>query len=142
MAAFKLLEISPLPPPLSAKNLPGGQPQILNVRRIRRINCHPVESDVDRAPERIQDTKYRLNWNGDLDNPNNSEDDCAADIEWDIEQHNSIEDLQCLEQRDVSAAPDIARLIWLTRKSMRQAEMVLMTVNAIKTRRHKGVRTK
>jgi len=33
-AAFKLSERSPLPPPLSAKDLPGGRPQILHVRRI------------------------------------------------------------------------------------------------------------
>jgi len=29
--AFKLSERSPLPAPLSAKNLPGGQTEILNV---------------------------------------------------------------------------------------------------------------
>jgi len=44
-AAFKLSERSPLPPALSAKNLPGGRTQILNVRRNWRINRHPVESD-------------------------------------------------------------------------------------------------
>jgi len=44
-AAFKLSERSPLPPALSAKDLPGGRTQILNVRHIRRINCHPVKSD-------------------------------------------------------------------------------------------------
>jgi len=32
VAAFKLSEISPLPPPLSTKDLPAGQTQILNVR--------------------------------------------------------------------------------------------------------------
>jgi hypothetical protein len=46
-AAFTLSERSPLPPALSAKNLPGGSTQILNVRRIWRINRHPVESDED-----------------------------------------------------------------------------------------------
>jgi len=34
-AAFKLSERSPLPPALSAKDLPGGRTQILNVCRIR-----------------------------------------------------------------------------------------------------------
>jgi len=63
-AAFKLSERSPLPPALSAKNLPGGQTQILNVRRIRRINGHPVECDEDSAPESISDTEDWLNWNG------------------------------------------------------------------------------
>jgi len=62
-AAFKLSERSPLPPALSAKNLPGGRTQILNVPQIRRINRHPVESDDDSAPESILDTDDWLNWN-------------------------------------------------------------------------------
>jgi len=55
-AAFKLSERSPLPPALSAKDLPGGRTQILNVRRIHRINHHPVESDDNSPPEIISDT--------------------------------------------------------------------------------------
>jgi len=102
-AAFKLSERSLLPPPLSAKDLPGGRTQILNVRQIRRINHHPVESDEDCAPESISDTEDWLNWNGDFDNPNDSEDDCAADVEFDMKQDNTIEDPQSPEQRDVSA---------------------------------------
>jgi hypothetical protein len=50
-AAFTLSERSPLPPALSAKDLPGGRTQILNVRRIRRIHCHPVEMDEESVPE-------------------------------------------------------------------------------------------
>jgi len=91
-AAFKFSERSLLPPALSAKNLPGGRTQILNVRRIRRIKRHSGESDEDSAPESISDTEDWLNWNGDLDNPNDSEDDCAADIQSDMDQDNSIED--------------------------------------------------
>jgi len=45
VAAFKLSERSPLPPPLSAKDLPGGRTQILNACRVRRINRYPVGSD-------------------------------------------------------------------------------------------------
>jgi hypothetical protein len=97
-AAFRLSERSPLPQPLSAKDLPGGRTQILNVRRIRRINCHPVETDEDSAPENIPDTKDWLNWNGDLDNANDSEDDCTADVESDMEQDNSIENPESKEQ--------------------------------------------
>jgi len=96
-AAFKLSERSPLPPALSAKDLPGGRTQIINVRRIRRINRHPVESDVDSAPESISDTEDWLNWNRDLDNPNDSEDDCAAADESDIQHNNGIEDPECPE---------------------------------------------
>jgi len=91
-AAFKLSERSPLPPALSAKDLPGGRTQILSVCRLRRINRHPVVGDEDSAPESISDTDDWLNWNGDLDNPNDSEDDCAADDESDIEQNNGIND--------------------------------------------------
>jgi len=141
-AAFKLSERSPLPPALSAKDLPGGRTQILNVRRIRRINRHPVESDDDSAPESISDTDDWLNWNGDLDNPNDSEEDCAADDESDIEHNNGIEDPECPEQQNVSAAPNVPRLVRPTRKSKRQAEKVLVTVNAVEMRRNKGGKKK
>jgi len=127
---------------LSAKDLPGGRTKILNVLRFRRINRHPVQCDLDSTPENISDTEDWLNWNGDLDNPNDSEDDGGADVESDIELDNSIEDPDCPEQQDVSAAPHVPRLIRPTRKSMRQLEKVLMTVNAIETRRNKGVKTK
>jgi hypothetical protein len=59
-AAFKFSERLPLPPALPAKDLPGGRTQILNVRRIRRINLHPVESDEHSAPETISDTDDSL----------------------------------------------------------------------------------
>jgi hypothetical protein len=121
-AEFKLLERSLLPPPLSAKDLPGGQTQILNIRRIQRINRHPVKSDEDSTPESISDTEDWLDWNGDLDNPNVSEDDCVADVESDMDQDNSINDPESPEQQDVSAAPNVPRLIRPTRKSKRHAE--------------------
>jgi len=60
-AAFKLSEKSPVPPTLSAKDLPGGRTQVLNVRRIRRIHCHPAECDEDSSPESISDTENWLN---------------------------------------------------------------------------------
>jgi len=118
-AAFKLSERSPLPPALSAKDLPGGRTQILNVRRIRRINCHPVERDDDWASESYSDTDDWLNWNADLDNPNDSEDDCAADDESDIGPNNGNEDQECPERQDVSTAPNVPRLVWPARKSKR-----------------------
>jgi len=141
-AAFELLERSPLPPALSAKDLPGGRTQILNVRQIWRINRYPVESDHDSAPESISDTNDWLHWNGDLDNPNDSEDDCAAENESDIGPNNGIEDPECPEQQDVSAAPNVAGLVRLTQKSNRQAEKMLVTVNAVETRRNKGGKKK
>jgi hypothetical protein len=110
-AAFKLSERSPLLPVLSAKDLPGGRTQIFDVHRIRRINCHPVKSDDASACESISDTEDWLNWNWDLDIPNDSEEDCTADGASDIEQDNSSEDPQCPEQGDVSVAPNVPGLI-------------------------------
>jgi hypothetical protein len=141
-AAFKLSERSPLPPAFPAKELPGGRTQILNVRHIRKINCHPVESDEDSAPDRILDTEDWLHWNGDLDNPNDSREDCAADDDSDIEHNNCIEDPEYPEQQDVSTAPNVPRLVRPTRKSKRQAEQVLMMVNAAEMWRNKGGKKK
>jgi hypothetical protein len=70
IAIFKLSERYLWPPALSAKDLPGGQ-----------INQYPVESDEASAPESISQIDHCLNWNGDLDNPNDSEDDWATDVE-------------------------------------------------------------
>jgi len=139
-AAFTLSERSSLPPPLSAKDLPGGQTQVLNVRRIQKINRHPLESDEDSASESISDTEDSLNWNADLPNPNDSEDNCAADIECDIKQGYRIGDPEWPGLQDVRATPNVPRLIQPTRKSKRQAEKVSMTVNAIETRRNVGMK--
>jgi len=67
-AAFKLLERSPLPPALSAKDLPGGRTQGRYVHWIKRNDSHPAESDEHGAPNTIWDTQYWLNWNGQLEN--------------------------------------------------------------------------
>jgi len=139
-AAIKLSERSPLPPPLSAKDLPGGWTGILNISQIRRINRHPVESDEDSPPESISDTEDWRNWNGDLDNPNDCEDDCGVQIASDIERHNTIEDPDCPEKRDVGAEPNVPGLIRPTWKSKRQAEEVVMTVIAIEMRRNNGAK--
>jgi len=141
-AAFKLSERSPLPPGLSAKDLPGGWTQILNVRQIRRINSHPVESDQDSALQSISDTEDWLHWNGDLHNPNYSKEDCTADIESAVEQDNGIDDLECPEQQDLSTTPNVPRLIRPTQKSTRQAGEVLVMVIAIEMSRNKGVKKK
>jgi len=79
VAAFELLEWSPVPPCLPAKDLSGGRTEVLNVCRIKWIDRHPVASDEDSSPESILDTKNRFDWNGDLDNPNDSEDDWEVD---------------------------------------------------------------
>ena len=102
---------------------------------------HPVESNEDSTPESISDTKDWLHRNGDLGNANDSEDNCPVDDESDINQHIGIENPECPEQHDVSAAPNVQGLVWPTRKSKRQVEQALVTVNAIGTRRNKGVNT-
>jgi len=141
-AAYKLSERSPLPPSLSAKNLPGGLTQILNVCQIRRIYHHPVQSNEVSLRESILDTENCLNWNGDLDNPDDSEDNCAADNESDIDQNNVFEDLDYPEQQDMSAAPDAPGLVQPTQKSKRQTEKLFVTVNEIDMRRNQGAMTK
>ena len=140
-AAFKLSEWSPLPPPLCVKNLAEGRTQWLIGRRIRSINRHPVEIDEDSAPECISDTEDWPHWNVDLDNPNYRKDDCGADIEFDNEQDNSIEEPDCPQQRKVSATPNVPGLIGPTWNSKRQADRVLMTVNTIQTRMKRGAKT-
>ena len=141
-AAFKWSERSPLPPAVSAKDLPGGRTQILNVHEIRRINYHPVNSDGDSAPETISDTENWLIWDADLGNPNDYNDDCAVDVESHIGQDQGIEDLECPQQWDVSAVPNVAGLIQPTRKSKRLAEKMFVMVNAIETTRNKVVKKK
>jgi len=110
-AALKLLEKLPVPPALSANDLPGGQTEVLNVLRIKRIDRHHAESHEDSSPESLSDTENGLNWNGDLDNPNDSEDDWEADTESDMQLDNCSEESETPELRTVSAAPNVPGLI-------------------------------
>jgi hypothetical protein len=88
------------------------------------------------------DTEDWFNWNGDLDNPNSSEDNWAADVESDMDQDNTINDPESPEQRDVIAISRIPELIRPTRYSKRHAENRFVMVNAIHTRRNTGVKKK
>jgi len=139
-AAFKLSKWSPLPPALSAKDLPGGRTQILNIGRIQRVNLHPTKSDEHSAHESISGTENWLNWNGELDNPNDSEDDCAVDNESNIDHNRVIKDPEWPEQHDVSAAPIVPGLFRPTQKSQRQAAKTLVIVYAVETMRSHGVK--
>jgi hypothetical protein len=105
------------------------------------MNCNPVESDEDSAPESISDTEDWFNWNGYSNNPNESQEDYVADFESDIEKEISIEDLECPEQWDVSAAPNVPGLIRPTRMSKRHTETMLKTVNATETIKNTGLKT-
>jgi len=139
-AEFKSSERSRLPPALSPMELAGGCTQVLNVCRIRQIDRHPAESDDDSSPETISDTENWLNWNGDLDNPNESKDDWEADNESEAALDNCFEDPECPEQRDVWGASNVPGLIWPTWRSKEKTETVLVTVNATETRRIRGNR--
>jgi hypothetical protein len=105
---------------------------------MHRINCHRVQSDDNSTPDNISPTDVSLTWNGDLDNPNDQEEDYAADDESNIEHNHGSEDLECPEQQDVSAAPNVPGLVWPTCKSKWQAQKVIVTVNAVQTRRNNG----
>jgi hypothetical protein len=137
-----LSEKSPVPPALSAKVLPRGLTQVLNVRRTKRIDRHPAESDGDSSLESISDSENCLNWNGDLDNLNDSEDDWQADNESDLELDNCREDSDTLKVRNVSEAPNVPGLIWPIRQSKNMVEKVLLTVNIMETRWNQGIKKK
>jgi len=97
VAACKLSERSPLPSTLTAKDLPGGPTQALNVCWITRIDCHLAESDEASAPETISVNKTWLAWNGDLDNPDGSDGNWEAVNESDLKLYNCIEALETPE---------------------------------------------
>ena len=75
-----------------------------------------------------------------MNNPSDTEHNCAPDVESDTEQLNGIGDPQFPDQRDVSAVPHVPGLILPTRKSKRQAEKEFITVNATEMRRNKEVK--
>ena len=127
---------------MSAKELPGGQTQVLNVPWIKRIDCHPAESDEDSAPDSILDTENWLDWNGDFDNPNDSEDDWEVDNESNMELANRTRDPETPAQWEVNAAPNVPGVILPTRRSMAMTDKVLMTANTIETRKNKGNKKK
>jgi hypothetical protein len=56
-------------------------------------------------------------WNGNIDNPNDGKEDCVADDASDIEQNNTIENLESPKQWDVGALPNVPGFIWPTWKS-------------------------
>jgi hypothetical protein len=141
-AAFKLLEKSPVPSAWSANDIAGEKTQLLNLRQIKQIDCHPAESDEDNSPDSISDTEHWLNWNGDLDNPNDNEDDWKADNESDIEMDNGSEGLKPPEQWNVSATQNVPGLIRPIQCSQKKVEKPLMVVNIIGTSRNKGIKKK
>lgn len=118
MAEFELREKSPLPAAFAPPDHPGGQTQVFNVRRIKRINHHLAESEEQCPPDSISDTENWRNWNGDLVNLNVDEVNRVAKIESHSQLDHVIEGPEIPEHRDISAAPHFPRLIRLTWRSM------------------------
>ena len=77
-----------------------------------------------------------------MDNPNESEEDCEAANESDVELDNCVEDPECPEQQDMCAAPNMPGLIRPTWRSEEKTEKVSVTVNATEIWRIRGNRTK
>jgi len=71
-----------------------------------------------------------------LDNPNDCENDCTSDDESNIVPINVVEDPEYPEKKAVNASPYVPGLIWPTRKTKRQAEMVMVTVIEVETQRN------
>jgi hypothetical protein len=140
-AALKLLERLPAPQALSGNNHPGGQSQVLNIGRIRQIECYPAKSDEDNALDSISDTKNCFDWNDDPDNPKDSEDDRDADNESEIDQEYAVKETQTPEQWKVDAGRTVPQYIWSIRRSKKKVDKVLMTVTTMETRRNKWIMT-
>jgi len=66
--------------------------------------------------------KIYLDWNGDLQNPNTSDDDWEADNGSNIEIDNGVEAPSSPEHQDVSATPYAPQLILPTQWSLNQVD--------------------
>jgi len=142
VAAFTLSKRSPVPSALSAKDISRRQTQVLNLCWIQQIGRHPAASDDDRVPDSISDTEDWLDCHGDWDTLKDSEHDWEVDNESEIDLDNSIRNLENPEQRDVSAAPNVPRLIQPSQRSKKHAEQLLIMVSTKETRRNKGIKKK
>jgi hypothetical protein len=129
-------------PTLVAKDLAGGQLNILNVRQIKRINRHPGNRNEDIGPENISDAEYWVDRNGDLDCLTDGEDDWEVENKSEIVLDTSVRDSEPQGQGDVSAAPDVPGLILPTLRSKKWADMVLIMVGTMETRRNKVIKKK
>jgi len=120
--AFEMSESSPVPPALSAKDLPGAQTWDLHVHQIEIIDHHWAEHDEDCRLGSISDSKNCPNWNDDYDNSNASKDHWEAHYKSNLELDNVIKAPEILEYTDVSVASNFAAFTWPTRRSMKLAE--------------------
>jgi len=141
VVAFEFSERSLLTPALPAKHHSAERTQVFDVRQIKRIDHHPAESDQGSTAVNICNTENWLNWNGDLEVPTDSKDNCKADDESNIEYGNGTMAWESPEHQVVCVAPNVAGLIRPTWRSNKQATEGLMTVSSTETRRNKANRT-
>jgi hypothetical protein len=59
-----------------------------------------------------------------------------------MELDNGSENSETPEQRNISAAPNVPRLIRPICRTRKKVEKLLMTVNIMQTRRNKGIKKK
>jgi hypothetical protein len=83
-----------------------------------------------------------LHWNCNLHHQNATNENATANVQFHIGHGNAIDDPACYLYQYMSAVPNVSRLIRHTRKSMKLAQNMLLTVNAIEPRRNKGVKKK
>jgi hypothetical protein len=62
---------------------------------IKKIERHPVESDVNCPLECIFIKENWLHWNGNVDNPNASKEHCTADVKCAVLQDDGFEHPEC-----------------------------------------------
>jgi len=110
-AAFQLLEISPLRPALSTKDLSGWRTQVLNFSQNNTFDHHPAKGCQDWVPEYTSNTGNWLYRDGDFKHPKESEDDWEADNRSDMELENGIVNLVGPGQWNLYAAPNVSSLI-------------------------------
>jgi hypothetical protein len=110
-AAFTAAERSPLPPVLSANDLPSGRTQVLNVCQVKRIDCHPAKSIKNCTLERLSYTEIWLYCSDDLDIATRSEDDCDVYNDLNMELLNGIKAAESPKHHIASTAPNVPLLI-------------------------------
>jgi hypothetical protein len=127
---------------VSAKDLPGGRTQVINICQIIKMDRHTSHSCEDSAPESISDTENWLTSKDDLDHPTERENECEADDKSDIEPCSGLKPSESPDHLVVHAIQNVPTLIQPIPKSIKQAEKGVVTVSAIETMRNKGIKNK
>jgi len=97
VASSKMWERHRKPQAVTETDSPAWRTAILNVHQFRWMNCHPAETDQDRALWSILENKNCLVWNGDWYNASDSEEKWVSDVESDKWHDNNINNQKCPE---------------------------------------------